>query len=208
MSYQREDSIRFAETAEESDLDLVRLALAEGDAPSGMSAASRLLRRYQRRVYAWCYRYVGNHERALDLAQDVLLRAYRSLGTYEGRSQFSSWIFVIARNRCLTELQKPALLHEEDVDESRLASPRSHPEEEFLERSDHDALIAVIQEVLEPREQEVLWLRCFERMPLGAITELLELEGVSGARAVLQRARRKLRAALDARVARAERVRS
>ena len=46
-------------------------------------------------------------------------------------------------------------------------------------------------------EQKAIWLRCFERVPIDEITRLLGIEASTGARGVLQRARRKLRTALD-----------
>ena len=56
-------------------------------------------------------------------------------------------------------------------------------------------LCGCIRDELEPQEQEALWLRCFEGLSVDAITEVLAVREASGARAVLQRARRKLRAA-------------
>jgi DNA-directed RNA polymerase specialized sigma24 family protein len=52
---------------------------------------------------------------------------------------------------------------------------------------------------LEPQEQQAIWLRCVERMPVDDVTRILGVDGSSGARAVLQRARRKLRAAIERR---------
>ena len=94
---------------EPEDLDLLQQALANPDQESGRQAASALLGRYRERVYVWCLRYVRDHEQALDMAQEVLLSAYRNLGSFGGRSQFGSWLFSIARNRCLSELRRPAL---------------------------------------------------------------------------------------------------
>jgi len=54
----------------------------------------------------------------------------------------------------------------------------------------------VIEASLDSVEQQAIRLRCFERMPVDAITRALDIRGSAGARAVLQRARRKLRAAL------------
>jgi RNA polymerase sigma-70 factor, ECF subfamily len=48
---------------------------------------------------------VREHEQALDLAQEALLGAYRGLVSFEGRSGFASWLFVIARNCCLAVLR-------------------------------------------------------------------------------------------------------
>ena len=83
------------------DRELVERARALPASPEGRAAAGELLRRYRRQVYMWCFRYVRDHERALDMAQDVLLSAYQRLGEFEGRAAFSSWLFVIARNRGL-----------------------------------------------------------------------------------------------------------
>src|SRR5262249_62396725 len=88
---------------------LVRRAVEDPGGPAGRAAACELLGRYQGRVYLWCYRYVRDHDRALDLAQDALLSAYRALATFQGRSRFSSWLFAIARNRCLTAVAPASL---------------------------------------------------------------------------------------------------
>ena len=93
------------ERAAASDQELVALAVRERTSPAGRAAASELLGRHRGRVYIWCHRYVRDHERALDLAQDVLLSAWRSLDSFQGRSRFSSWLFSIARNRCLSAVR-------------------------------------------------------------------------------------------------------
>src|SRR5262249_5204397 len=48
-------------------------------------------------------RLIGDHHRSLDVAQDVFLRAFRSLGTFKGDSAFSTWLYRIALNLCSTE---------------------------------------------------------------------------------------------------------
>lgn len=190
-----------------SDDDLVRMARTDpnkpGD-PQANQAASELLGRYQGRVYTWCRRYVRDHESALDLAQEVLVNAYRNLDTFAGSSQFSTWLFAIARNRCLSEVRRPRLLTSDDMDLDRLPHGQANPEQALEERLDEEAILTIIRENLEPREQDALWMRCFERIPVDTITELLNITEASGARAVLQQARRKLRAALQDRPSAAE----
>ena len=63
----------------------------------------------------------------------------------------------------------------------------------------HLDLVDLVADCLDGVERQALRLRCFERMPVDAITTALDLKESTGARAVLQRARRKLRAALAAR---------
>lgn len=188
------------EASDRTDESLVRLYLDEPESPRGREAASELFGRYRRRVYLWCHRYVRDHERAMDLSQDVLLNAYRNLASFESGSRFSSWIYAIARNRCFNELRRPALFAPEEIDLDRIPDSASEdPEEGLLRRLDEEALLTLVHENLDPVEQEVIWLRCFERMPVEMITEVLGIQQASGARGVLQRARRTLRAALELR---------
>jgi len=178
------------------DLGLLARAVANPESPAGRHAASALLGRYRERVYIWCLRYTRDHETALDMAQEVLISAYRNLGSFGERAAFGSWLFSIARNRCLSELRRPALLVDEEADPDARASNRAAPDRELEERLDEEELKALIQRCLDPVEQQALWLRCFEKMPVEEITALLGITEASGARGVLQRARRKLKAAI------------
>lgn len=188
------------EAARESDLDLIQRALADPASEASRGAASQLFERYQEAVYIWCNRYARDHDRAMDLAQDVLLRAYRSLGSFEGRAHFGSWLFAIARNRCITEMQRLPIQQDEEVDPDDIAGEGLDPESDFLREQDERSLLAMIREHLTPVEQEAIWMRCVERMPLPAITRVLSIEQRSGARGVLQQARRKLKAAMEGKI--------
>lgn len=187
---------RIREAHEEAAL--IRTVRAEGASALGRRAADQLLRPYQRRVYLWCYRYVSNHERALDLAQDVFVRALRGLKSFEGRSDFSLWLFAIARNRCLSAIRRPEPIADVDLDDLLIGDESSTPDRAFEDREAEERVLALIRRTLDPLEQKAVWMRCMERMSVDAITEILAVEEKSGARGVLQRARRKLKAALDA----------
>jgi len=179
-----------------SDEELLAEFRADPEGPVGRAAASELLGRHQRQVYVWCHRVVRDPERALDLAQDVLTKAYGAMAGFEGRSRFSSWLFVIARNRCLSAIAAPSLLRDEERDPDGIASSTPGPDEQYEQSLDESALRALMLQHLDEQEREALWLRCFEKLAVEDITRILDLQTVSGARALLQRARRKLRAAL------------
>ena len=181
---------------EPEDLKLLGWALEHPDSDTGRHAASALLDRYRERVYIWCLRYTRDHEQALDMAQEVLISAYRNLGSFGGRSQFGSWIFSITRNRCLSELRRPSLLVDEEADPDDQLTRQAGPDRDLEDRLAEEELLELIRRCLDPVEQQALWLRCFEKMPVDEITKVMEIAEASGARGVLQRARRKLRAAL------------
>ena len=78
------------------DDSLIRRAAAQDAA-----AFEQLMLLHQKPVYNICYRMAGNAEDALDLSQEVFLKAYRNIGNFDERSQFSTWIYRITANTCI-----------------------------------------------------------------------------------------------------------
>lgn len=175
--------------------ELLETVRRDPDSDAGRAAAGELLRRHHDAVYLWCFRYVRDHERALDMAQDVMLQAFENLSRFEGRAALSSWLFVIARNRCLNEMRREPM--REDIELDTLPGRGVSIDERIDEELRANRLVALANETLDAEERRAIWLRYSERMPIDAITSLLQLDQKSGARGILQRARRKLRAALD-----------
>jgi RNA polymerase sigma-70 factor (ECF subfamily) len=154
----------------------------------------------QPRIYRLCLRMVGDPERAQELAQDAMLTAYRSLPGYRGDSTFSTWLYGIARNLCLNSIRRrgellsaDGVIEVGDPGRSALSELRLHEREALL--------TAASQAVLDPLEQEAVYLRYVEGMPQDRITEVLGIEDKSGARGILQRCRRKLQREIRARLA-------
>ncbi|MBN2070153.1 MAG: sigma-70 family RNA polymerase sigma factor [Candidatus Krumholzibacteriota bacterium] len=181
-----------------TDSELVGLARSGRDKGRGGDATAELLGRYQKAVYLWCFRYVSDHEKALDLSQDVFLRAIEGLDSFAGKSKFSSWLFSITRNRCLNEVRRVDLLGDgEGLDVEHLPGRFAGPDRELEEREGEARVLSLLNTALEPMEKKAIWLRCYERLPVDEITKLLGIETSSGARGMLQTARRKLRAVLE-----------
>jgi RNA polymerase sigma-70 factor (ECF subfamily) len=180
------------------DADLLATAQRSADPAAREAAATELLLRYRDAVYLWCFRYTRNHDRALDLSQDVMVSAWEKIGTFEGRSKFSSWLFSITRNRCIDASRRIDILADETISDHH-PDPAPRPDEVAAGAGDEDWLLELIRTELDPEEQSAIWLRCVERMPVDEITTMLGVSASSGARALLQRARRKLRAAMERR---------
>ncbi len=80
------------------------LVAAARDGDEG--AYGRLVEPYRRELHAHCYRMLGSLHDAEDALQDALLRAWRGLGRFEGRSSLRSWLYRIATNTCLDVIGK------------------------------------------------------------------------------------------------------
>src|SRR4026209_2588520 len=63
-----------------------------------------IVERHRRHVYQLCYRFVGNHEDASDLAQDVFVRAFKGLRNFKGDSALGTWLYRVGVNACLNRV--------------------------------------------------------------------------------------------------------
>jgi RNA polymerase sigma-70 factor, ECF subfamily len=69
-------------------------------------AFGRLVKLQRRELHAHCYRMMGSLHDAEDALQDALLRAWRGLARFEGRSSAGSWLYRIATNACLDAIAR------------------------------------------------------------------------------------------------------
>lgn len=82
-----------------ADDDLLVARARSGDGP----ALEALLERYQDRIHAICRRVLANPEDALDATQEALIAVARGITRFDGRSQFSTWVYRVATNAALDE---------------------------------------------------------------------------------------------------------
>jgi RNA polymerase sigma-70 factor (ECF subfamily) len=179
-----------------TDLELVQLFQASPDSREGREAERELLIRWRSRIHAWCWRLVGDREQAEDLAQECLVLIHRALPRFEARAAVTSWIYAIVRNRCLAALRKARPRRADEEELFLLEEEAAGPAESFEQRQREERVVTTMRDVLTPLEQTALWLKAYEGMPVRDITRLLGVTEESGARALLQTARRKLKAAL------------
>jgi len=86
---------------ETSDIELIQLVLA-----GNQSVYAQLVDRYQNFVFTIVLRYVKSREDAEEVAQDIFVKAFRSLADFKGASKFSTWLYTITTTSCLSFLRK------------------------------------------------------------------------------------------------------
>ena len=157
-----------------------------------------LFRRHRGRVVAWCYRLTGDRDLARDLAQDVFVKAYSSLDMFRRDSKFTTWLYVIARNRCRDEARARAARPSEVPDDDIADGPSElNAALAALDARDARNLVrTLMDEVLNETEKRVMTLHYGHDMRLDAITTALALTNTSGAKVYIVSAKRKLNAAV------------
>jgi RNA polymerase sigma-70 factor (ECF subfamily) len=152
--------------------------------------------RYKERVEKWCYKVAKNRERALDLTQEVFLKAFRNIHTFRGDSQLSTWLYVITRNHCLNALKKWKTEPDEYAMRPRamLSCTGDEDAHSVLERTQSfQQVFRFLSSILTPMEVRVMTLHYVHDLTLPAITRHLMLSNASGAKAYIVSARRKLK---------------
>ncbi|MEW2549490.1 sigma-70 family RNA polymerase sigma factor [Streptomyces sp. NPDC047002] len=179
------------------------------------------LERHRRELTGYCYRMLGSPFEAEDAVQNTMVRAWRGVGRFEGRSSLRSWLYRIATNVCLDMLgasgrrARPADLSDptpvalarlsarpgetwlEPVPDGRVLRPVADPAEAAVEReSVRLAFVAALQH-LPPKQRAVLILREVLAWRASEVAELLETT-VASVNSALQRARATLAEAAPA----------
>ena len=147
-----------------------------------MDAFEQLLLRYEKKVYTIAYKYMGNAEDASDLAQEALIKAYQSIGTFRGESSFGTWIGRITANKCLDELRKRKKMQTTSLDEEvnleegsvqkEIVSERDTPEQHTIRQE----TVHYVQQKLQQMKEEyrmVLVLRELEGHSYEDIADML-----------------------------------
>jgi RNA polymerase sigma-70 factor (ECF subfamily) len=120
--------------------ELIRRCL-QGDEEAWAS----IVRLHWRKVFNLAYKFVGRHDEAEDLTQDIFFKIFRSLDTFDRRANFQTWLTSVSRNLCIDHyrsVRKERETVERDVDASELSpiSADASPMQ-ALEQQDRVALL-------------------------------------------------------------------
>lgn len=163
-----------------------------------------LVQRHSKAIFRVAYRMTGNEHDADDVVQETLLRAWRQVGGFQERANFSTWLHRIAINCSLDLLRARGRQDKNEMsrntrdDDERpfeIASPDPQPDRLLLSRELQERVAHAMQR-LTGNERTAFVLRHFEGMPVDEIGKTLGIQG-NAAKHTIFRAVRKLRESLE-----------
>jgi RNA polymerase sigma-70 factor (ECF subfamily) len=163
------------------------------------NAYAELVTRYQNYVFTLVLRMIKSREDAEEVAQDVFVKAYRSLADFRGESKFSTWLYTITSTTCITFLRKKKLdIHSLDnekvfeIADSKDSGFRANMIEQKSRLNMVNEAIAMIS----PDDAEIITLFYKAEQNLEEIARILGLES-NTAKVRLHRARGRLKEKME-----------
>ncbi|MBL7743580.1 MAG: RNA polymerase sigma factor [Chitinophagaceae bacterium] len=178
----------------QNDNEIISLVL-RGD----QQAYATLVSRYQNYVFTLSLRFTKNREDAEEVAQDIFIKAYKALADFKGNSKFSTWLYTIVNNTCITFLRKKRLethsLDKEGVFEVA-DSQDSGLRANMVEQKSKVAMVNNAINMLNPDDAEIITLFYKSEQSLEEIAQILGLE-TNTAKVRLHRARTRLKEKME-----------
>ena len=143
------------------------------------AAWDTIVRMHWRRVFNIAYKFVGRHDQAEDLTQDVFLKLYKSLDTFDRRANFQTWLVSVSRNLCIDHYRSARREREtinRDVDPADLmpVAPGASAHAQ-LEHRDRVALLRTALNEMAPALRTAVMLRDIQELTYQEIAEQLDL---------------------------------
>jgi RNA polymerase sigma factor (sigma-70 family) len=163
------------------------------------NAYAELVNRYQGYVFTLVLRMIKSREDAEEVAQDVFVKAYRSLSDFRGESKFSTWLYTITNTTCITFLRKKKLdihsLENEKVFEAA-DSKDSGLRANMIEQKSRMNMVNEAIAMLSPDDAGIITLFYKAEQNLDEIARILRIEG-NTAKVRLHRARIRLKEKME-----------
>lgn len=154
-----------------------------------------LLERYQNYVFTLVLRFTDIREDAEEIAQDIFVKAYRSLADFRGDSKFSTWLYTIVRTSCITFLRKKKLSTislDNEKTNIQLASRESAFRANLIEGKSRRSMVNEAIQMLSPDDAQVLTLFYNAEQSLDEIGKILGMDS-NTIKVKLHRARQRLK---------------
>jgi RNA polymerase sigma-70 factor (ECF subfamily) len=138
-----------------------------------------VVRQYRRKVFNVAYKFVGNHDEAEDLTQEIFLKVFKSLHTFDRRANFQTWLISVSRNLCIDHYR--SVRHERQTidrtaDSSELSAVSTEPGPvAALEQQDRVALLRRAMAELPESLRTAVMMRDIQDLSYQEIAARLEL---------------------------------
>lgn len=168
-------------------------------------AYAGLVNRYQNYVFTLTLRMIKSREDAEEVAQDVFIKAYKYLADFRGESKFTTWIYTIVNNTCITFLRKKKLdIH--SLDDDKVFASADNLDSGFsanqVEQKSKLALVNEAIALLNPDDARVITLFYQGEQSLEEIAAILHME-TNAVKVRLHRARTRLKEKMESHFAHA-----
>ena len=142
-------------------------------------AWEEIVRQHRRKVFNIAYKFTGKHDEAEDLTQDIFLKIFKSLHTFDRRANFQTWLVSVSRNLCIDHyrsVRKERETIDRDVDAGELTPAASTPSAytELEQRGRVELLRRALAE-LQPTLRSAVMLRDIQELSYQEIADRLQL---------------------------------
>jgi RNA polymerase sigma-70 factor, ECF subfamily len=138
-----------------------------------------IVQQYRRKVFNVAYKFVGKHEEAEDLTQDIFLKVFKSLGTFDRRANFQTWLISVSRNLCIDHyrsVRQERRTIDRQVDPNELSPVAVEPGPiAALEQQDRVALLRDALAALPESLRTAVLMRDIQEMTYQEIADRLRL---------------------------------
>jgi len=143
------------------------------------AAWETIVRQHWRKVFNVAYKFVGKHDEAEDLTQDIFLKIFKALGTFDRRANFQTWIVSISRNLCIDHYrsvrkERQTVARDVDMADLQPASAERGPYA-AAEHQDLRALLRIALETLPSTLRTAVVLRDLQELSYQEIADRLRL---------------------------------
>jgi RNA polymerase sigma-70 factor (ECF subfamily) len=156
-------------SVEPDDRQLVQ-TIRDGDT----DAFETLVRRKTTKVYALCYRVIGNAEDAKDISQLVFLKLWENLGKYDPQYAFDTWLYRMVTNVAIDFMRNKQSRDNAVNSNLRLVKTSADPEQTVvMQRKEVENLFNEIATVLSPKQKAIFIMNQMEDLPSAEIAKIL-----------------------------------
>ena len=158
-----------------------------------VQAFSFLVEKYQKLVYTLALKLLKKPEEAEEMAQDTFIKAFQKLDSYEGKSKFSTWLYSITYNACISELRKRRIEFK-SLDDRQISDQdeqKMHDYYRETRKEDQEKYLNLALAKLPEDDQVLVTLYYYENQSMDEISQITGLT-VSNIKVKIHRARKKM----------------